>query len=177
MKLFRVALALLFALALPLPARQSTPPPDASARQDAFLDKMTGHWLLTGTIAGKPVTHEVDADWVLDREYIRLHETSRGKSPSGSPDYEAIVFLGWDPGAHEYTILWLDTTSGAGLNSPVIGRGKFSSDQIVFLFKSPGADFHTTFAYDKSSDTWQWLMDGEENGKLSPFARVKLSRK
>jgi hypothetical protein len=31
--------------------------------------------------------------------------------------------------------------------------------------------------YNKTSDTWQWLMDNDDGGKLSPFARVKLTRK
>lgn len=176
MKLILAALALTFAFSTSLVAQQSPPPP-SSARQDAFLDRMTGHWVLSGTIAGHETTHDVDADWVLNREYIRLHEVSREKSSNGSPAYEAIVFLGWDPAAGEYTLLWLDTTSGAGLNSPVIGRGKLSGDQIAFLFKSHDGDFHTIFAYDKSSGTWRWIMDSEQNGKLSPFARVTLTRK
>ena len=40
---------------------------------EALLDKMTGHWVMTGTIRRKPTTHDVDADWVLKREYIRIH--------------------------------------------------------------------------------------------------------
>ena len=175
MRFSLATLALLFTLSLPSPAQQQQPQPPA--RNDALLDRMTGHWLLTGTIAGHQATHDVDVDWVLNHEYIRLHEISREKSPNGAPAYEAIVFLGWDDDAREYTCLWLDTTSGSGLNSPVIGRGKLSGDQILFLFKSHEGDFHTTFAYEKSSDTWQWIMDGEENGKLTPFARVKLTRK
>jgi hypothetical protein len=31
--------------------------------------------------------------------------------------------------------------------------------------------------YSKNTNTWQWLMDGEEGGKLQPFARVKLTKK
>jgi hypothetical protein len=27
------------------------------------------------------------------------------------------------------------------------------------------------------NDRWQWLMDGEENGKLQPFAQMTLQRK
>lgn len=170
MKLILSALALLFGVSFSASAQQAQ-------RQDSFLDHMTGHWVLSGTIAGQQTTHDVDADWVLNREYVRFHEVSREKSPGGSPNYEAIVFLGWDPATGEYTLLWLDTTSGSGLNSPVIGRGKLSVDQVNFLFKSSEGDFHTTFAYDKSSDTWKWIMDGEQNGTLSPFARVTLTRK
>ena len=33
------------------------------------------------------------------------------------------------------------------------------------------------FAYDRNTDTWQWNMDGEDNGKFKPFARVILTKK
>jgi hypothetical protein len=172
-----VLAALLFAFSLQPVALRSQQSP-SSVRQGSLLDHMTGHWVARGEIAGQPTVHDVDVDWVLNREYLRLHEISRETSASGSPAYEAIVFVGWNAPAHEYTLLWLDTTSGAGLNSPVlIGCGKLSGNQVAFLFTSHQGNFHTTFAYDKSSDTWRWIMDGEENGKLSPFARLQLTRK
>jgi hypothetical protein len=58
-----------------------------------------------------------------------------------------------------------------------LGRGKRSGDEIALLFKSKDGDFHTTFAYDKAGDSWKWIMDGEDGGKLVPFARAKLTRK
>ena len=139
---------------------------------------MTGSWILQGTIAGRETTHDVETDWVLGHEYLRLHETSHEKNAQGQPAYEAIVFIGWDESSSEYTCLWLDSTSGSGLSSAQgIARGKRSGDEIAFLFKSKDGNFHTTFVYNKSNDSWQWIMDGEEGGKLSPFARVKLTRK
>ena len=49
---------------------------------------------------------------------------------------------------------------------------------MAFLFKGgDGSLFHTTFRYDQGTGTWQWLMDGEADGKLQPFARVTLKRK
>jgi hypothetical protein len=38
---------------------------------------MTGHWVMTGTIRRQPTTHDVDAEWVLKREYLRIQEVSR----------------------------------------------------------------------------------------------------
>jgi hypothetical protein len=35
--------------------------------------------------------------------------------------------------------------------------------------------FHTSFIYTPASDSWQWVMDDESGGKLSPFARVTSS--
>jgi len=145
--------------------------------QDPLLDRMTGNWMLQGTIAGRETTHDIESDWVLNHEYVRIHETSREKNAQGQPVYEAIVFIEWNESSSEYACLWLDSTEGGGLSSQIIGHGKRSGDEIAFLFKSKAGNFHTTFAYGKSTDTWRWLMDDEEGGKLVPFARVKLTRK
>jgi len=147
-------------------------------RKDPLLDRLTGSWILQGTIAGRETTHDIESEWVLNHEYLRLHERSREKNAQGEPAYEAIVFISWEASSSDYRCLWLDSTSGEGLASTQgIAKGKRNGDEIAFLFKSKDGDFHTTFAYNRSADTWQWLMDGEENGKLSPFARLKLTRK
>lgn len=146
-------------------------------RQDPLLDHMTGNWILQGTVTGTETTHDVDADWVLRHEYVRIHETSREKNAQGQPLYEAIVFIGWDTASSQYTCLWLDTTGGNGLSRDAIGHGKRNGDEISFFFESKDGNFHTTFAYYKSDDTWRWIMDNDMSGKLSPFARLKLARK
>jgi hypothetical protein len=103
---------------------------------------------------------------------------SREKNANGEPVYETIVFIGWDQPSGQYACLWLDVTGGSGLSGQAIGYTKRSGDRIAFTFKgNDGSVFHTKFLYERDSDTWQWLMDGEENGKMRPFARVKLKRK
>jgi hypothetical protein len=149
-----------------------------STFQDPLLDHLIGKWVLQGTIGGSATTHDIDAEWVLGHQYVRLHEASREKDAKGQAAYEAIVFIGWDQPSSQYACLWLDTTGGGGLTGQAIGHAKRSGDDIAFLFKAgAGSLFHTTFAYSKNTDTWEWRMDGEEKGKLQPFARVKLTRK
>ena len=146
--------------------------------QDPLLDHFVGKWVLTGTIGGAATTHDVDVAWVLGHQYIRIQETSREKDAKEQPAYEAIVFIGWDQPTGQYSCLWLDNTGGGGLVGQAIAHAKRESDKIAFLFKSAdGSLFHTTFVYDKKADSWQWLMDGEEKGKFTAFARVKLTRK
>lgn len=148
------------------------------AHHDALLDHFTGNWLLHGTIAGRETTHDIEAEWVLGHQYIRFHELSRDKTPAGQSAYEAIVFIGMDPASSGYSCLWLDSTAGTGLSAQGIAHGKRSGDEIAFLFQSKdGSNFHTTFIYSSATDTWHWIMDNEEAGKLVPFARVKLTRK
>ncbi len=143
-----------------------------------LIDHMTGQWVLQGTIDGKQTTHDITVDWVLNHEYIRLQETSREKDAQGRAAYDAIVFIGWDEKLNQYACLWLDTTSGDGLASGLLGHGTRDGNEITLLFKGEdGSTFHTVFAYNPTADTWQWRMDNEEHGKLQPFARVMLKKK
>ena len=57
-----------------------------------LLDHLAGHWVLRGTIAGKPTTHDVDAEWVIQHQYLRLHEVSQEQNAKRQPQYEAMIF-------------------------------------------------------------------------------------
>jgi len=169
---FRLAIwALLLVTSLSASAREPT-------RKDFLLDRLTGSWTLQGIIAGHETTHDIESEWVLSHEYLRLYESSREKNTQGQPAYEAIVFIEWDQSSNEYRCLWLDSTAGGGLAAPM-AQGKRGNDEIAFFFRSNDRDsgVHTTFVYSKGSDTWNWLIDNEHDGKLTSFARVKLTRK
>jgi hypothetical protein len=144
---------------------------------DQLLEHMTGSWVLAGTIAGQQTTHDVTVDWVLAHQYLQLHEVSREKDAAGQPAYEAIVFIGWDKTLGQYSCLWLDSTGGGGIAAHAIAHAAPAANELPFLFDIAGSIFHTTFAYNGETDTWRWIMDGEEDGKPQPFARVMLKRK
>jgi len=61
-----------------------------------LLDHLAGKWLLQGAVGKQPVTHDFDAEWVLQHHYLRFHEVSREKNDKGEPQYEATVFIGWN---------------------------------------------------------------------------------
>jgi len=143
-----------------------------------LLDHLAGDWILTGTIAGKQTTHDVQAAWVLRREYLQIHEVSREKNANGEPAYEAIILVSWDANAKQYACLWMDSTAGGALTSPVTCRAAAAPDSIPFLFTlSPSESLHTTFRYRRATDRWQWTIDDEKDGKMERFADVELARK
>ncbi len=148
-----------------------------STFQDSLLDRMTGNWILKGTIAGQETTHDVTVEWILGQQYIQLREIFREKNEADLPAYEALVLIGWDSQLNKYACMWFDVTGGGGLNGKAIAHAERKGNEIPFLFKIDRSVFHTTFVYDKVTDTWQWFMYGEENGNLQPFARVMLTRK
>jgi len=150
----------------------------ASPADAQLLDRLAGNWVLQGAIGGRQVTHDVQADWVLNHEYLRLHELSREKKPGGAPAYEAIIFIEWNPKAREFVCLWLDSTSGGGLNPKGLAHGRPTATSIPFIFDiSPTEFLRNTFIYNPAAGAWQWLIDDVTNGKPDRFADVKLTRR
>ncbi len=142
--------------------------------QDELIDRFQGNWVLQGTIAGKQTTHDISNSWVLGHQFLLIRETSREKKANGQPEYEAMVFVGWDEPTKRYLAIWLDVWGG--FSKATVGYAAKTGDEIRFLFNDGKSDFHTTFIYDRKADTWEWRMDSEENGKLVPFSRVKLTK-
>lgn len=145
--------------------------------QHELLDRLTGKWVLRGVIAKEQTTHDIDARWVLEKGYVQIHEVSREKDANGRPRYEALVYVVWDPKVGEYACLWLDTTGVSTFAPEGIGHAKPGGDKIAFVFKEAAGGVHNTFAYDRAKDAWSWTIDNDVNGKLTPFARVTLTRK
>jgi hypothetical protein len=149
----------------------------AAPHRDGLLNHLIGHWVLRGSMAGKQVVHDVTFRWVLGGEYVEMHELSRERTPGGTPAYEAIVYLVRDPHTQEYATLWLDNTDYNAFYPAGVGHAAAAGDSIPFVFTySPTSRFHTTFAYDRSTDTWAWQMDNDDAGARRPFARVTLTR-
>jgi hypothetical protein len=152
---------------------------DSSRSADQILDRLVGHWVLSGTIAGRNTTHDVFADWVLNHGYLRIHEVSREVGLSGAPAYEAMVLISFGMKSGDYyTCLWLDSTGNGGLVPEGLGHAKLSGDSIPFVFcDSAGrTSFENTFSYDRGADAWSWVMNNVEDGKRLPFGRVTLVR-
>jgi hypothetical protein len=171
MKRFPVIAVLLFIFTAAAIAQSPQP-----TFHDELLDHLQGKWVMSGIIMGQPNTHDIDAQWVLNHQYLCFKETSREKNAQGQPDYDAAVYFGYDQATSRNLAIWLDTWGGFG--KATVGYATRKEDELHFHFRDDkGGDFHSVFTYDRKSDTWKVNMDSEENGKLKPFARVTLTRK
>ena len=140
---------------------------------------MTGDWVMTGTIGKEQVTHDVHADWILNRQYIRIHEVSREKNENGELKYEAWIHIAWDQKNAEYVVMWLDTTGTTNFAAEGVGHGKPNEDHIPFVWKfADGNGIQNTFTYNRENDAWSWAIDNVgKSRKRSEFARLTLKRK
>lgn len=145
----------------------------------ALADKMTGEWVMTGTIGKEEVTHDVYVDQILKRQYLRIHEISREQDVDGEPAYEAWIHIAWDEENAEFVVMWLDSTGTTNFSAEGVGHGKPDGDRIPFVWKfADGSGIHNTFTYHRASDTWSWKIDNvDKTGKPYPFARLTLKRK
>ena len=147
------------------------------ATQGTVLDHLAGDWVMSGTIAGEPIVHDVDADWVLAGHYLRFHDFSREREPSGERAYEATVFIGWDAQTDRFVCLWLDVTGGEGLSNGVLGYAAPVGDTIPFVFGMEGSQIHNTFVYHRGADSWEWTILNVSGEERSEFAHVTLERR
>ena len=150
----------------------------AGTHADSLLEHLIGTWVLEGPMAGHQVIHDVTFAWVLGHEYVELHEVSRKRTATGEPEYEAIVYIVWDPRTRQYACLWLDNTAAGPFEPGGVGHAVAGDDSIPFVFRVSDTDgFRNTFVYDRRTDSWQWHMDNDSAGVLLPFARVTLTRR
>ena len=141
-----------------------------------LLDHLAGKWLMQGTLAKYSVTHELDAEWVLQHHYLRFHEVSRDKNDKGEPHYEATVFIGWNEKTKQYACAWMDVYGG--LTTESIGVATPKENELAFVFTDEHGEtsFTNTFVYDPRTNTWEDRLDNVEKGVAKPFARLNLTK-
>lgn len=141
-----------------------------------LLNGMVGRWVLSGVIAGDQTVHDVEADWVLQRSYVRITEVSRERDAQGHPLYEAIVLIGWLERENRFVCFWFDNTEVAG--GAITCSAPPTPDAIPFEFRdgNGGLVFLNTFVLNRRDDTWEWRMENVRGEERDTFGLVTLRR-
>ena len=142
-----------------------------SPDDNAFLDGLQGSWVMSGTLGGKPVRYRADGQRVLQAGFIELHMIDTGSPPG----YEADVFIGFDPKAHDYIAHWLDRFGAAGAR--VVAQGRRVGEQLVITFPYADGPFRDTFTWRVATKSWSLLLESQTaGGSWSTFASYTLTR-
>lgn len=142
---------------------------------DELLNQLAGKWKLTGTIARQRAEHVVDAEWVLNHQFLRIHEKAPGAGEGGRIPYEATAFVGYDYTSERYVVHWIDIFGGRV--SETLGYGKRNGNSVEFVFEYPDGPFHTTFEWRPESSTWHWQMrQKNEAGQWVSFGDMTLAK-
>ncbi len=140
-------------------------------RDNAFLDALTGNWVMTGTTMGKPVKFSLHGERALAGGFVRLALRDT-KSPS---QYQADVYVGYDAKKNDYVAHWLDQFGAAGAR--VVADGHRNDETLILVFPYDDGAFRDTFTFDPAVRTWDWLLETQaKSGTWSTFARYGLVR-
>ena len=76
---------------------------------DDLLDHLVGKWVATGIVHGNPATLNIEAEWVLEHQYLRIHEQGAENVPGMPFPFEGVLFVGYQQTgkryvAHEMTV-------------------------------------------------------------------------
>jgi hypothetical protein len=137
--------------------------------QDGLVSHLAGSWKLEGKVTSSNAHHDVQVDWVLDRQFLRIQEKTSANAPAAERRYDSIWYLGYDPISERYVLHLMDTF-GARF-SETIGYGTREGDQIKFVFEYPDGPFHNTYSWNVAENTWRWQMEQKTktaNGLPSP---------
>ena len=138
------------------------PPPSL---KDPFLDNFVGEWSVARKMGnGRTIESTVRAGWMLKHQFIQLHYGAGGKAP----EYEALVFIGFDAAAKSYVCHWIDVFGG---HYSGVGRGKLDLNLlgVEFDFDSKEGSLTNKFTFDPETKSWMPLIRQEENSQWKTF--------
>lgn len=165
------AQGILCALLLALPVIAQAPAP----WHDTLVDHLAGSWKLEGKVMGNAAHHDVQADWVLNRQFLRIQEKTSANAPAGERSYDSIWYLGYDAISERYVMHLMDVFGGRF--SETLGYGTRDANQIRFVFDYPDGPFHNTYHWNEKENSWQWVMEQKgKDGKWTSFADLKLTK-
>ncbi len=149
--------------------------PKTSPASDDLLDHLTGRWVLRGSMGEIELHQQVEAEWVVQGHYLRMHLIDAGSPAEGQVPYEAVYMLGYDEGAGDYLFHLFDTFGAAYTRT--IGVGTRTGDSIRFLFDYPGGLFANTFVRHQGEDRWEMVLEQQDDdGTWTRFATKTLTR-
>lgn len=143
----------------------------ADRMDEAFLNGLQGKWEMAGSVRGKTVQYVVDGKRVLQGGFVRLHMTDL----ADPPQYEAVVYLGFDARQGDYIAHWLDRFGAGGAR--VVATGRRDGNRLVVRFPYAEGAFRNTGSRETDRDAWTLLIEGQEpDGRGSTFANYRLTR-
>jgi hypothetical protein len=111
---------------------------------DALLDHMVGNWKLTGNVMGHTAEHTVSVEWVLNHQFLRIHEKDNASASNDRVPYEAMIMVGYDNTSERYVAHWNDVFGGRF--SETLGYGTRAGDEIRFMQQKNKSGQWTEFA-------------------------------
>jgi hypothetical protein len=118
-----------------------------------ILKKLDGEWLAKGQIMGDDVEYTVSVKPVLNSSFSELHMVDT----ENPPEYEALVFIGYDTTENKIIAHWLDSF-GPAYSIPH-GTGSIDRNIIEFTVPYSEGPFHDHLTYNETNNSWSLVIE------------------
>jgi hypothetical protein len=135
---------------------------------DDLLNNFVGKWDVDATVHGQKFTLYREAEWVMDHQYLRIHETSHQVIPWLNIPFERTIFIGYNHLSKRYVVYELTVHGASGLLQPEgFSYGERSGNELKVVIKKGSEPFIIQrFTWEPESKLWRFqgrlVFDGNE---------------
>lgn len=121
----------------------------------SILKKLDGEWIAKGHVMGDSVRYLITGKPILNNMFTEVHMIDMNRPP----EYEALVFIGYDSTSENVFAHWLDVFGGA--YSVPHGVGTIDSSRIEFSIPYSSSTFRDIFSFNETTGSWTLTIDSQ----------------
>ncbi len=138
----------------------------------SILKQLDGEWIAKGKVMGNDVEYNLRVSPVLNFTFSELHMID----VSNPPQYEAMVFIGYDTTSKKIISHWLDSF-GPTFSIPH-GTGKIDNNTIEFTIPYADGTFRDRIILNEREKTWSLLIESfKDSTSWNTFAEYTITKK
>lgn len=161
---------------------QSTEDTTDGLFHDDLLNHLVGNWDAGGTIHGNPFTWDIEAQWVMNHQYLRISEKSREVVPWLNVHYQGVYFIGYNHNSERYVVHEMSVKGdGNQTEAPYYAYRAGNELKLVEPWTA-GSDTLTVqrFTWEPTSGSWhiigRLVIAGKEGEVLGDMKLVAAKR-
>ena len=146
---------------------------------DDLLDHLVGKWEVSATVHGQKFTLDREAGWVLNHQYLRIHEKSREVIPWLKVPFERTIFIGYNHRTKRYVVHELNV-HGADIPAEPEGfsyAARAGNELAMDHMMGTEVVGRSRWSWDPASGSWHFqggqVIDGKEQ---EPHAHLRAIR-
>jgi len=167
----------LFSFLIILLAQAQSPEDTTDGRfRDELLNNLVGKWDVTATVHETKFTLDLDAEWVLDHQYLEIHWKSHQVVPWLKIPFEEICFVGYNRLYKRYFVHEVSVHGGGGSYEGFCYAYKTGNEIKFVMLPDSDKTMEQRFIWEPKTKSWsivsRQIVDGKEG---EPYIVMKLT--
>jgi hypothetical protein len=130
----------------------------ATRFHDDLLNNFVGKWDVSATVHGQKFTLEREAEWIINHQYLRIHEKSHEVIPWLNVQFERTIFIGYNPRSKRYLVYELTVHGGDVPHQPegLYYAERRGNELKMVTTKGSEVVANVQFTWDPASSSWHF---------------------